>query len=201
MNQIFMEKGYLHIPNFITTVEAEILTKQFKQYVNTQNAIGDSQVQASKTVYNFLPFVLLLVNKIPEVTKLYGHYVLPTYTYARIYYKGAELKEHIDRPACEISLTLNLSKTQNWPIFFKTRENQIVNIELNPGDAAMYLGCERPHWREVYDGEEHTQVFLHYVSAYGDNNWAFFDKTTVKPKTPNYLDAHAATQIPLVIYE
>jgi hypothetical protein len=201
MNQLFIEKGYLHVPNFITAIEAEILTKQFKRHINTQNLTGDSQVQASKATYNFLPFVLLLVNKIPEVNKLYGHSVLPTYTYARLYYKGADLKQHVDRPACEISLTLNLSKTHDWPISFRTKENEIVSIELNPGDAVMYLGCERPHWRDVYEGEEHMQVFLHYVYAHGDNNWAFFDKTNVKPSTPNYLDKHTATAIPLVIYE
>jgi hypothetical protein len=201
MNQLFLEKGYLHVPNFITISEAEILTKQFKQHTSLQNIHGDNQVPASKAVYNFLPFVLLLVNKVPDINKLYGHYVLPTYTYARVYQKGADLKEHIDRPACEISITLNLSKTRDWPIFFKTSNNETVSLELNPGDAVMYLGCQRPHWRNVYEGDEHVQVFLHYVAAYGDNNWAFFDKTNAKPSISNYLQNHAVGRIPLVKYE
>lgn len=201
MNQFFFKQGYLHIPNFITVIEAEILATQFKRFVNEQNASGDSQVSLSKTAYNFLPFVLLLVNKVPEVNKLFGHYVLPTYTYARVYEKGSDLKEHLDRPACEISLTLNLSKSQDWPIFFKNKDNQVTSLELNPGDAAMYFGCDIPHWRNVYEGEEHVQVFLHYVAAMGNNNWAFFDKTNKNPSTPNYLDSNTIDKIPLVKYE
>jgi len=201
MNQFFLNQGYLHVPNFITAIEAKILAAQFKRFVNEQNASGDSQVSLSKTAYNFLPFVLLLVNKVPEVNKLFGHYVLPTYTYARVYEKGSDLKEHLDRPACEISFTLNLSKSHDWPIFFKNKNNQVTSLELNPGDAAMYFGCDIPHWRNVYEGEEHAQVFLHYVAAMGNNNWAFFDKTNKNPSTPNYLDSNTVDKIPLVKYE
>jgi len=201
MNQLFFQNGYLYVPNFITTTEAEILAKQFREYTDSQSIQGDPQVPISKADYNFMPFVLLLVNKVADVNKLYGHYVLPTYTYARIYQKGAELKEHTDRPACEVSLSVNLSKTHEWPIFFKTPDNKTVSLELDPGDAVMYYGCARPHWRNVYEGDEHVQVFLHYVAAYGENNWAFFDKRTTKPSAPSYFNKYAVGKIPLIIYE
>ena len=40
-------------------------------------------------------------------------------------------------------------------------------LNLNPGDAAIYLGCEVEHWREEFKGDWHSQVFLHYVDKNG----------------------------------
>lgn len=200
MNPILLKQGYLHVPAFITQREALHLATEFKKFTTQQKLDGDHQVPLSSAAYNYLPFVLLLVNKVPEVNKLYGHYVLPTYTYARIYLKNADLKEHIDRDACEISLTVNLNKTCDWPIYFKTPAGETVSLELNPGDAVLYFGCERPHWRNSYEGEEHTQVFLHYVKAHGDRNWAFFDKAQKKSNLVNPLDPYLVQSIPVAKY-
>ena len=40
----------------------------------------------------------------------------PTYSYARIYNKGAILQKHKDRYSCEVSTTLNLGGDM-WPIY------------------------------------------------------------------------------------
>ncbi len=44
---------------------------------------------------------------------------LPTYSYLRVYKRGNLLKAHRDRPACEISMTVNLgmSAEEPWPIW------------------------------------------------------------------------------------
>jgi hypothetical protein len=39
--------------------------------------------------------------------------MLPTYSYARIYANGDELKKHRDRPACEVSVTLHLGSVMD----------------------------------------------------------------------------------------
>ena len=51
-----------------------------------------------------------------------------------------------------------------------------VSISQRPGDAVVYLGCQTPHWREPYPGTSCAQVFLHYVFAFGDRAYAYFDK-------------------------
>jgi hypothetical protein len=44
---------------------------------------------------------------------------------------------------------------------------------MEPGDAAIYLGCEIEHWREEFKGDWHAQTFLHYVDKNGQNKeWA-----------------------------
>jgi len=127
-------------------------------------------------MYNFIPFLRLLVEKIPEVSELLGEKVLPTYTYARVYKEGSELLRHRDRPACEVSFTVNLSKDKDWPIYFQRPDGFETSIELEPGDAVMYLGCQSDHWRNKFEGQECVQLFMHYVRSYGSKSWAYFDK-------------------------
>jgi alkylated DNA repair dioxygenase AlkB len=109
--------------------------------------------------------------------------VLPTYTYAKIYAHGEVLKRHRDRPACEISITLNLKKNNEWPIWFQKPNGEEISLELNQGDAVMYLGEIADHWRNAYQGQEHAQLFLHYVRAEGSKYWAVFDQLKQQPPT------------------
>ena len=169
------------------------MTKEFKEHCQKFNLGGDLQAPNSHSMYNFMPFVNLLVKKVAHVTEILGEEVLPTYTYARVYKNDSLLKRHRDRPACEISITLNLDKDKNWPIFFQRSDNSETNIELEPGDAVLYLGCQADHWRDKFEGNEYTQVFLHYVRSNGPKAWAFFDKQQQQEPTP------PTTNLPITI--
>ncbi len=168
--------------------KALFFSKEFKDYCDRFNLQGDSQAPNSQAMYNFMPFVRLLVEKVPEVSELLGEKVLPTYTYARVYKENSELIRHRDRPACEISLTLNLSKDKDWPIYFQRSDGSEAFVELAPGDAVMYLGCQADHWRNKFAGEEYTQLFMHYVRSYGSKSWAYFDKLQQQNPTPPVAD-------------
>lgn len=188
-----IKNNYIFVPSFISAEEASVLANEFKQYCQQFKLTGDTQVPNSQAIYNFMPFVRLMINKIPYVAELLGEEVLPTYTYARIYKNGSTLERHRDRPACEISLTLNLKKDADWAIYFQRPDGSETSLELQPGDAALYLGCQADHWRNKYEGEEHTQVFLHYVRSNGAKAWAFFDKQQQQEPTP------AVTDLPVTI--
>jgi hypothetical protein len=183
-----IQNNYLHIPGFITAVEAQLLAKEFKEHCKKFNIQGDPQAPNSQAIYNFMPFVRLMVKKISHVNELLGEEVLPTYTYARVYKNGSVLERHRDRPACEISFTLNLEKDTDWPLYFQRPDNLETEIELNPGDAVLYLGCQADHWRNKFEGEEHVQLFLHYVRADGPKAWAFFDKQQQQSPTQPSTD-------------
>ena len=176
VKQEIIDNNYIRVPEFISRKEAADLATEFKQYA-IPNCTGDEQATNSHAEYCFLPFVRLLVKKVPEVSLFFVEEVLPTYVYSRIYKNGSILERHRDRAACEVSLTINLSKTHDWPIFFQRPDKSETSIELSPGDAVLYMGCSADHWREQFTGEEYTQVFMHYVKAYGDNSWAYFDKS------------------------
>ena len=171
-----IQNNYLYIPGFITPDLAFALSKEFKDHCTKFNLQGDSQAPNSNSMYDFMPFVRLLVEKVPEVSELLGEKVLPTYTYARVYKDDSELLRHRDRPACEISLTLNLSKDKDWPIYFQRPDGSETSTELEPGDAVLYLGCQSDHWRNKFEGQECVQLFMHYVRSHGPKSWAYFDK-------------------------
>jgi hypothetical protein len=188
-----IKNNYLYVPGFITDDEAQLLAKKFKEYCKKFNIQGDPQAPNSHAMYNFLPFVKLLVKKISHVNELLGEEVLPTYTYARVYKNGSVLERHRDRPACEISFTINLEKDTDWPLYFQRPDNSEAQVELTPGDAVLYLGCQADHWRNKFEGKEHTQLFMHYVRSNGTKSWAFFDKQQQQSPTT------AVTDLPVTI--
>jgi hypothetical protein len=185
MKQTLIDNNYLVIKNFIDVERAAALCKEFKDHCESNNLPGDNQVEESQAAYNYMSFLELLTEKTPEVSREIEEHVLPTYTYARIYKNGATLKKHMDRDACEISLTVHLDGDMGWPIFVQTPGGSTAEVVLEPGDALLYLGCEAPHWREEFDGNYYGQAFLHYVRSRGPRAYAFFDndKGSITPRT------------------
>jgi Rps23 Pro-64 3,4-dihydroxylase Tpa1-like proline 4-hydroxylase len=176
MNNKIIENNYIVIPNFISAYKSNKLKEDFSKYAKENNLLGDSQSTNSHSFYNYISFLEMLCEKTPEVSEILEESVLPTYTYSRLYKKGSILESHVDRDACEISLTLHLGGDKSWPIYIKTPSGESKEVNLNPGDAMMYLGCEAEHWRNEYEGEEYVQVFLHYVRSRGDKVNSYFDK-------------------------
>lgn len=108
----------------------------------------------------------------PKVEELTGYKLFPTYAYFRIYRGGHSLSKHTDRPSCEISITLNLKNDGvPWPINIDGED-----VYLDQGDGAIYLGTRQKHFREPFKGEEHVQVFLHYVRKNGPHSEWKHDK-------------------------
>jgi hypothetical protein len=169
-------RHFLVLPEFVSRMRAVALARALREHHAAEPLKPDTLVPGAPAVHDFLPFVRLLVEKIPQVEAAAGERLLPTYTYARLYGHGQALRLHEDRDACELSLSLNLDADEPWPIWFKPPDGQVVAIAQQPGDAVLYLGCQTPHWREPYTGQSCAQVFLHYVFAFGDRAYAYFDK-------------------------
>jgi hypothetical protein len=192
MNPALQQNNYLHTPGFISAARAAELAGEFLELERQGNYTKDAQAPNSPAAYNFLPFVRLLVEKVPVVSELCGEPVLPTYAYGRIYKEGEVLRRHRDRDACEISFTLNLAHDAEWPIYIEKPSGEAVALDLVPGDAVMYLGCDTDHWRERYTGKNHVQVFLHYVRAYGPRAYTFFNIARTPPGAQNRVAVAAA---------
>lgn len=113
--------------------------------------------------------------------------LFPTYYYERCYWKNSVLVRHTDRPACEISISIQVSSnTKPWPIFFKKPNGEESSVTMNDGDGVIYKGIEIEHWRnrldskynrfqryikklrKIEDDTYHHQVFFHYVKAQGN---------------------------------
>lgn len=176
MNIKLLNNNYIIIPNFINYHRAKELGNEFKIHSESQNNGGDPQAPNSQSSYNYISFLELLCEKTQQVSSILEETVLPTYAYSRVYYNGSVLNRHRDRDACEISLTLHLDGDKSWPIYIETPSGEEKCVILEPGDAMMYLGKVADHWRNEYNGQYYTQVFLHYVRSRGDCSYAYFDK-------------------------
>jgi hypothetical protein len=136
----------------------------------------DPQVPMTPGLYGDQAFDGLLEYLRPRVQDHCGLRLLPTYSYFRIYKRGDVLHRHRDRPACEISVTINIGQKplDPWPIYVEG-EGEPRAAELRPGDALLYRGMELFHWRDAYRGEALVQVFLHYVDRDGPHTEQKFD--------------------------
>tara|TARA_R100001129_G_scaffold28552_1_gene19118 strand:+ start:782 stop:1309 length:528 start_codon:yes stop_codon:yes gene_type:complete len=113
----------------------------------------------------------LLYNKLNFVEKISKLKLFPTYAYWRYYVFGGSLPHHLDRPACEISISACIKKYDNWPIKIEDK-----TFELEEGDGLLYAGCDQWHGRPgIYKGDGLAQVFLHYVNQNGPNKHHAYD--------------------------
>jgi len=156
----------------------------------------DQQVPGCYTKYADWVMETLLMFMIPVMKAKTGLELIPTYTYTRLYEKGNILHRHKDRPSCEISTTLHLGG-DSWPIYLdptgadnilsgsetttivKPGAPKGVQVDLKVGDMLIYSGCELEHWREPFQGDVCSQVFLHYNHANGP-----YAKTNLFDKRP-----------------
>lgn len=199
-NKFFEENGYIFIPELISNIEdfycappldekGNRLTGQLKYYRKDKFVYvpEEKQVNGALARYNVPMYreIHYIVRK--KIEEHLGIDLLPTYFYDRFYYVGQQLKRHSDRPACEVSVSLQISTNSSnpWPIWFECPDGTESYVLMKNGDAAVYKGCEREHWRDPLlskhskmknlwrtirrkeDDTYHHQVFLHYVNAQG----------------------------------
>ncbi|MEQ1898452.1 MAG: hypothetical protein ABL971_13800 [Vicinamibacterales bacterium] len=117
----------------------------------------------------------------PRVEQLSGLVLDPTYSFFRIYRRGNLLEPHLDRAACEISVSLNLGPKLEtpWPLHMKGPLGQTA-VAMQPGDAVFYFGIECPHWRDPLESDHSALVFLHYVERGGRYaDWKFDKRSSL----------------------
>ena len=167
----------------------------------------EGQVEGSLSRYNHPQYRQIHSGIRLKLEKILGRKLYNTYYYDRYYFPGQELIRHADRDACEISVTLHISTNleEEWPIWIKTPDvykdkdkrefltaGENRSVLLQAGDAMIYKGCERPHWRDRMPGVLQTslaqfnntsisllyyhQIFFHYVLQDGERAHCAWDQ-------------------------
>lgn len=163
MNKELEEKGYVLIKGFVSKEVAAFITAcVFEEKEKGNMHKNDNQVQNAHVSYNLQPIRMLHLLETEKVLSISHKQLVPTYCYTRIYYQGSELLPHIDRDACEYSITLHLQGSDPWEIYMGD-----TAVQLESGDAVLYKGCEIVHYRKPFQGEWYVQCFLHYVDQEG----------------------------------
>lgn len=167
----FRQHGAVHVKDVVGKEVMSFLTHMLmmQAQLNRINGVrGDEQIPGALAVMGHAPVFDCLLERVwPAVEAILGEELIPTYAYARLYSNGDELKPHRDRPSCEVSMTVQLSRTHHyaWPIHMGGRR-----FDLGEGDGVIYKGCDVEHWRTPCDGPEgymSGQVFLHFVRRNG----------------------------------
>jgi len=177
--KLYEEKGFEVRKGFIPSFFAQYLRNYF-DLLNRNDQIpnkGDAQVAKSVCIYGDPAFDTLMLMCLPIVEEVVGKKLLPTYTYARIYFNGADLLPHTDRDACEHSVSLSLGGISSalWPLWFKNGDAEPEYAAMYEGDAVIYQGNKVNHWRDAFEGENQFQLFIHYVEAEGEHKDQLFD--------------------------
>lgn len=95
--------------------------------------------------------------------------LVPSFNYVAWYEFGAVLPPHTDREQCAMNLSLSLAHSPPQ----LTAKTLVIDVnghehavDLEPGDAVIYEGCRRRHWRaEVSQGGSLLVALFAFVGA------------------------------------
>ena len=166
--QLLDAHGALICKDVVTKDVYNLITHVMLRKTQTQGKSGDLQIPNALTIIDHDLWLETLHEKVwPMLEIVLGEKLLPTYSYSRLYSNGDILEKHKDRPACEISITVQLGRSHHyvWPIYAGGQP-----FYLAEGDGVIYRGCDIEHWRDACDGPEgyySGQAFFHFVSKDG----------------------------------
>ena len=168
----FQQKGYVLIKNFLDPDSVKTISRYLEYALKRypENNQGGGKGDASAISWYADPLIeTVLQNSNEEMEKITGYKLFPSYSFTRVYQKGEELTPHVDRPACEISVTCHIATVGNpWPVWMQAPGEEPTQYTLEPGDACVYKGCEIKHWRNpATETDINVQMMLHYVNQNG----------------------------------
>jgi alkylated DNA repair dioxygenase AlkB len=174
----FKNNGYVIVRDFVDATTIKTVSRYFENKINRKEWVAKKDPVTKYSYYADPLIELILADSLSEIEKIVGEELYPTYSFSRVYLPGEELKAHIDRPSCEVSVTVNVASVgEPSYIFMKYPGKETNKYILNPGDAVIYQGCVVQHWREVLqDPQLNVQFMLHYVKKNGMYSGYKFDR-------------------------
>jgi hypothetical protein len=170
----FEKHGCVLVKNFIDEQTISVVSRYFENKI--RRGEWQETFEGGDTTSRFAYYADPLVEVLLQESKMAvedatGKELIPTYSYSRIYQPGEKLSPHVDRPACEISVTINVAtKGEFSPVYTQYGQNDPEKHMLSPGDAVIYMGCDVMHWRQpLKDDQLNVQFMLHYVDKNGPN--------------------------------
>jgi hypothetical protein len=166
----FREKRYLFLKGMLPPPLLEYLKVYYAILLADNYFSHDSQCPASLSLSGDPALDAVLEWIRPELGRLVGFSLAPTYSYTRRYAKGEVLTRHRDRAACEISVTASIQiprRAGPSVIHLKPPDGEETKVEMREGDGCVYAGTEVEHWRERFRVAGYIQLFLHFIARRG----------------------------------
>ena len=133
----------------------------------------DKQIPNTYSHYADMVMETLMMKVLPKMQQETGLELIPTYSYARIYKKGDELKRHKDRPSCEISTTVNLGGDP-WPIFIDgTGQDTVID-----------------EYKNIHKPKQNLNVFYIFLFySILDNDKTFFETNLIHQRANDCVES------------
>ena len=170
----FLKKGWYYLPNIITKEEA--IQIKYENLIGAIKDLGGLKTHYDKERGNVMccyapPSSVFVVHRVkPILEEIIGEELIPSYWFTTTYHNGGYMVRHTDRPSCEVSVTMNIDGTVDWPIQLQDLEGNKQKVSTPVGCGLAYLGIEVPHWRAPLrcgEKDRFMQLFLHYVRKNG----------------------------------
>ena len=168
----FRERRYLLVKGILPQTILEYLKVYYAVLMANNRFCNDSECPSSLSLGGDAALDAVLEWIRPEVSRLVGFDLAPTYSYTRQYARGEVLTRHTDRDACEISVTASIQIPKDAGpsvVHLKPPNFQETKVEMFEGDGCVYAGTEVEHWRDRFRRGGYIQLFLHFIAKHGRN--------------------------------
>ena len=173
MNAELRARGYLPTKGLLEPSLARVVYKTLLLHQWRGESYRDNHVPTAATMTNTALTDALLLDLQPRIEAVAGCRIVPTYSYARVYFHGDSFIRHYDRGSCEVSVSIHVGRDGGEATLWFSPNSK---VEMEQGDGVVYLGCDTDHWRERFSGNTMAQLLLHYVVAGGAHVAEYFDK-------------------------
>jgi hypothetical protein len=166
----FKSKQYLFVKGLLPPPLLKYLKVYYAILLANDCFSHDSQCPASLALGGDPALDAVLEWIRPELSRLVGFSLAPTYSYTRRYAKGERLARHRDRAACEISVTASIQIPKGAGpsvMYLKPPSAKAAKVAMREGDGCVYAGTEVEHWRERFRVDGYIQLFLHFIARRG----------------------------------
>ena len=129
MNDSLFEKGYVIIDNFFTEAQTHFYMSNVANNIENREMklgqdIGDIVHPMTWNVNSHPIWETVMWDCLPEIERVTNERLYPTYSFQRVYLKGANMQHHTDWPHCQISVTVNLGGSHPYPIYVTNRKTK-----------------------------------------------------------------------------
>jgi hypothetical protein len=164
--------GYVPLSGLLPAAHVGALRRYYRYHMRLGSfQLGDDQTSGRYVAYDE-PMTRYIHHQLTRtISDVIGKVIEPSYSYLAFYQGGATLEPHIDREACEYTLSLCIDATPEpmtygaWPLHLITPDGP-RSFTLGIGDALLFRGRQFAHWRDqLPEGYTASSVLFHFVDA------------------------------------
>src|SRR4030095_6628732 len=110
MNPELRERGYIPSKGLLEPSLASVVYRTLLLMYWRGECFRDNHIPTAASISNVAATDAMLLELRPKIEAISGCCLVPTYSYARVYFYGDTMIRHRDRPSCEVSVSIHLGR-------------------------------------------------------------------------------------------